>query len=735
MRHSDVKKFGTFEGVFTPTILTIIGIIMYLRLGWVVGSVGLGGTMLIILLAHIATIITGLSMASLATNIRVGAGGFYSMISRSLGLEAGGAIGIPLYLSQAFSAALYVIGFTETWLSFFPHHPSKVVATICFIILIIFSLLGMKIVMKLQYLILVAIVLSLLSFFFGIAGDFRLVPMDFFQSGEISFWGVFAIFFPAVTGISAGAAMSGDLRNPKRSLPFGILAAIFVGMAIYMLVAYGYAVAESEEGLRINSMVMKEKAAVPSIVIMGIMGATISSALGSLLASPRILMALGKDKLIPFGKILRLRTQKGEPQIALLFTALIVEASLLLGDLNSIASLLTMFFLITYGSINFVVFIEKMIASPSFRPTFNVSWWIPLIGAVWCTAIMFLINWFFALVAYLIIFTVYFVQIRRNLESNWGDARSGFFNMLGEWALKMAMKLPQGGKNWKPNFLVPIEDPEKFSHQMDFIRDIVLPRGTLRIFSIYITQNSITRHLQSAFTSFEDIIQKRKKKRKKNLISLERNLNKLMDPLQKEGIFAVQRVIQTKDFAEGFNIATQIMKGVFLPPNIVFLTLSRDTSKDDRLKEMIDVVSHAELGLILLADKKKKRGFNKKENINLWIREGSPNLNLSVLTAVLLDKNWRGFIRLISVVDHRSEIKERETHLFKVTERARMPRETKVEVLTGNFDRLFKKAPVSDVNIFGAPRLLDLKNIRHITDLSPTPCLFIRESGVESFMV
>ena len=95
------KKFGTFEGVFTPTILTILGAIMYLRLGWVVGNAGFGGALVIILLAKLVTVTTGLAIASMASNIKIGPGGSYAIISRSLGLEIGGAVGIPLYLSQA----------------------------------------------------------------------------------------------------------------------------------------------------------------------------------------------------------------------------------------------------------------------------------------------------------------------------------------------------------------------------------------------------------------------------------------------------------------------------------------------------------------------------------------------------------------------------------------------------------------------------------------------------------
>jgi len=224
---------------------------MYLRLGWVVGTVGLGATLVIILLAHVATITTGLSLSSMTTNVRIGAGGFYSVISRSLGLEAGGAIGFPLYCSQTLSTALYIIGFTEVWTRIFPAHDTRIIATIILVLLLILSYIGAKFAMKVQYLIMVIIAISLTSFFLGKGDGVQQITL-WSQAAEFPFWKVFAIFFPAVTGIAAGAAMSGDLREPRRSLPLGILSAVGVGLIIYVSVAFWYAKTAYPERLRSN---------------------------------------------------------------------------------------------------------------------------------------------------------------------------------------------------------------------------------------------------------------------------------------------------------------------------------------------------------------------------------------------------------------------------------------------------------------------------------------------------
>ena len=745
-----MKRFNTFEGVFTPTFLTIIGVILYLRLGWVVGSVGLLGAIAIIVLSHIATLSTGLCIASLSTNTRVGAGGFYSLVSRYLGLEAGGAIGIPLYISQALSAALYVIGFTEVWTSIFPLHDVKVVGTIVVMALLLVAYIGANIAMKVQFVFLGIICLSILSFALGIFENGKDISFDWvdkISDDKNSFWSVFAVFFPAVTGIGAGAAMSGDLKNPAKSLPLGILTAVAVGLVVYILVAMGYASVGSHEGLISNPMLMAEKAKWYWLVVSGVMGAAISSALGSMLGAPRILMALGEDKLIPLGKFLEAKNLKGEPRSAILFTGIIVEGCLLMWDLNTVASLLTMFFLITYGTINAAVFIEKAVGVPSFRPTFNIPLIVPFLGFLWCTGIMFIINPIFALISSGLVVLVYMIQLRRNLKSDWGDIRSGLFSEIAEWAAKIAARLPKGQKNWKPNFLVPVENPKEFLSQMDFIKNIVFPSGTLRLFSIFVTKKNMDSRLQAILKPlFKRKLVQNKKQDLTQRMELEKELEAMVMPIQKVGIFATHRVIETNNFLEGFSVITQIMKGTFFPPNIVFLTMSSDRSKDKALKDMLGVAIRSRLGVVVLSlsskldtkpDLKTESNNKSKErgHINIWIREGSPNLNLSMLMAMLLERNWEGNIRMISVVRKHEEVAKRVKHLDRIVELGRMPRSTEKIVLIGDFNYHFRNAPVSDISIFGAAYEIDLTLMHDIAELSQTPCLFVKESGEESAMV
>jgi len=725
------KTLGTFEGVFTPTILTIIGVILYLRLGWVVGTVGLGGAIVIILLSHVATITTGFSLSSMTTNVRIGAGGFYSLISRSLGLEAGAAIGLPLYCSQGFSVALYIIGFTEAWRNIFPAHNLQVVATATLLLLTILSFIGVKAAMKVQYVIMAAIAISLLSFFFG-KGQGGDTIVFWSQSLEVPFWKVFAIFFPAVTGIAAGAAMSGDLKDPKRSLPAGILSAVGVGLVIYIFIAVWLTVMASPDQLRANYTIMIDIAFWRWPVIAGIMGATLSSALGSLIGAPRILMALAQDHLVPFPKALAAKSAKGEPRLALVVTVLLVQVSLLMGNLDSIAVLLTMFFLITYGTINAAVFIEKATGIPSFRPSLDIPLIVPLVGSLWCGIIMFLINPLFAAVAIFVIFIIYGIQVKRDLRTPWGDIRSALFDSVAQWAVKTSARMPRHAKSWKPDIMIPVEDPSYWSPLMAFVRDIVFPRGTLRVFSVKVREQGV----ENGISRLADVLMRRVDATQSDNADhsaeeLEEALNQLVEPIRGEGIFTAATVIESRNFLEGINVITQVMRGMFFPPNIIFFTISEKQVKAKRLERMFAIALREQLGIMALR-LHAEAAFGNKQKVNVWLRIGSPNQDLAILTALQLERNWGCTLRLLTVVNTLEEKAKAIPQFNKMAELIRMPRDTQVVVLTGGFIPSVSRAPSADLNIFGFAQEINWEDMDNVVELINTSCLFVKDSGEES---
>ncbi|NIQ53439.1 MAG: amino acid permease, partial [Gammaproteobacteria bacterium] len=314
--------FGTFAGVFTPSILTILGVIMYLRFGWVVGNVGLIQTLVIVTICTSITALTALSMASIATDRRVRTGGAYYMISRSLGVETGGAVGIPVYFALAFSVALYTIGFAESVTRVFPQVPQTLLAAIVTVVVAVLAIVSARLVIRTQYFIMAAIGISLLSLVFGGPIEETTLQLQPAAAPEAGFWVVLAVFFPAVTGIEAGVNMSGDLKDPAKSIPRGTLAALLTGYVVYMALPVVLSTRATPQTLIEDPLVMRRMAFWGDAILLGVWGATLSSALGSILGAPRVLQALARDGVLPrFMRILgRGSGEQDEPRVGTVVT-------------------------------------------------------------------------------------------------------------------------------------------------------------------------------------------------------------------------------------------------------------------------------------------------------------------------------------------------------------------------------------------------------------------------------
>ncbi|MBN1478802.1 Na-K-Cl cotransporter [candidate division KSB1 bacterium] len=700
-----VRKFSTFAGVFTPDVLTILGVIMYLRLGWVVGNAGFLGAVAIILLAKSVTIFTGLSMSSITTNIRIGAGGAYSIISKSLGLEAGGSIGIPLYIAQTLSAALYIIGFTESWLRVFPDHPYLLVAATAWLVLLTISYISASFAIKIQYIIMTIIGLSLVSFFLSPAkpvADFVLIG----KFTDAGFWQVFAIFFPAVTGIMAGANMSGDLLNPRKAIPRGTMLSILITMVIYISLAYMAARIATSIELRDNQMIMVDKALFGPAVIAGIMGATFSSALGSMLGAPRILQALAEQETVPLAKFFARKTKNNEPRNAIIFSGCIIILALVLGNLDFLASLITMFFLITYGMLNLVVFIQQSMKIISFRPTFKVPRIVPFLGAIGCLLIMFLINALFSIIALIIIVFIYIGLERRGLKSNWGDIRGGMFLAIAERFSRMAMKFPRHQITWKPDLLVPIDDPKIWSGPLLFIKSITYPAGSLFAFTVQLREPE----------------------------SFHRDLDDLLQPIKNQGILVTSSVIEDRKFLHGARLVLQTLKAGMFQPNILFLTLSNDRDSDRDIQELVREAQRFEMGTLILRQHP-RMAFGMQQSINLWLRDKSPNWHLAMLIALQLQLNCDGKINLVTATPNAHDKERLTDFLDRLNDQARLPSLTEFHVIIDDFNDALKAAPRVDINIFGLSDTLDFKFMRNASEWTRSSCLFVCDSGRENALV
>ena len=465
------RKFGTFLGVYTPSVLTILGLIMYLRFGWVVGNVGLPLTLFIVLLATSITAITALSASAIATNMRVGVGGEYFMISRSLGLELGGAIGIPLFLCRTLSITFYCFGLAESILAFWPVSwgpipavTSQLLTAGLIVVIIGISGRSAEIALKVQIPIMIAVGLSIIALAAGVLAGETATPemVPTYRTAPAGFWYVFAVFFPAVTGFTAGIGMSGDLRDPRKSIPKGTLLAVMTGALVYLSipVLLAFTGKVNPEELAEPGIIWVKIAVLGAwLVFPGVWGAILSSAFGSALGGPRVLQSLSRDGLAP--AFLSRTSSTGQPTIATWVAGAIALTAVALGGLNAVAQFVTILFLTLYVTINLAAGLENLVGDPSFRPTIKVPWWVSLLGSVGAIAVMFLISPLACVAAVVLEISLYFYLQRRVMRREWGDVRAGMWISVARFALLKLRENRTDPRNWRPHILLFAGDTGK----------------------------------------------------------------------------------------------------------------------------------------------------------------------------------------------------------------------------------------------------------------------------------
>jgi amino acid transporter len=437
------KGFSTLP-VFLTAISTILGAILFLRFGYAVGMLGFWGVILVILVGHMVTIPTALALSELATNQRVEGGGEYFIISRSFGLNIGSTIGISLFLSQTISIAFYVIAFTEAFSPLFDYFqdqhninlPRQVISLPAMGLLTLMILKrGANMGVKTLYFVVAILIVSLAFFFYGKTGYTPEKGILTVEGGDYDFtkfFIVFAIVFPAFTGMTAGVGLSGDLKNPSKSIPIGTTLATVSGMIIYIFIAWKLYSSASPADLIEDQLVMKKIAYFgPLIIPLGLAASTISSAIGSVMVAPRTLQALALDHAFPLKPLNRwLARGKGEmkePYNSSLVACLIAFVFVALGNINAVAEIISMFFMVTYGSLCLISFLFHFGADPSYRPVFRSRWYISLVGFLMCFWLMFKINPTYAILAILLLVIIYagvssYHKKRRGLESIFSNA-------------------------------------------------------------------------------------------------------------------------------------------------------------------------------------------------------------------------------------------------------------------------------------------------------------------------
>ena len=661
-------KFGTFLGVFTPSVLTIIGLVMYLRFGWVVGNIGLPLTLMVVLTASAITFITALSASAVATNMKVGVGGEYYMISRSLGLEPGGAIGIPLFLCRTLSITFYSFGLAESLISFWPSSfgpvtPLTIQFLAAVIIVLITAISGRSadLALKLQIPIMVAVGVSIIALIIGVfSGGLRAPELAAtYRTAPQGFWYVFAVFFPAVTGFTAGIGMSGDLKDPQKSIPRGTLLAVSTGTTIYFVVLVLLSVTNrlTPNELAAPGIVWLKIAVLGAwLVYPGLWGAILSSAFGSVLGGPRVLQALAGDGLAP--KFLARLSKTGQPTIATWVSGAIALSAVLLGELNAVAQFVTILFLTLYVVINLSAGLEKLVGDPSYRPTINVPWYVSLIGSLGAGVVMFLINPIACIVAIFLELSLYMFLRRRSMRKKWGDVRAGFWVALARFTLYKLRRHRIEPRNWRPQILLFVGDPAKRI-------------GLVRLANWFNTSRGVVTACQIIVGDL-----------KREDCEIHKERKEMEKVFEEEKLIVFSNVVVTADYESGIVDVLQAHGIAGLESNTIMFGWPR---KKERLEAILRVMRAASKTgkSTILARLNWSHEPGQDKQIDIWWRGLQNNGDLMLLLAYLLHLNteWRDARIIVrSVVQNEVEKMKMEAGLAALVPSTRIRAETEVIV-------------------------------------------------------
>ncbi|MFT5434622.1 MAG: amino acid transporter, partial [Myxococcota bacterium] len=677
-------KFGTFGGVFTPSVLTILGVIMYMRLPWIVGHAGLYMAIGIVLVAHVISITTGLSVASIATDKSVQAGGPYYIVSRSLGLPLGGTLGLGLAVGLSFSISLYIIGFTESLLSVLGRDVSlneiRLWGTGTLVVLTGITLVSTALAIKTQYLILGAIAVSIVSIFlgesdsilYGVGALNATEPLLEPRTSDVPIATLFGIFFPAVTGFTAGVNMSGDLKDPRRAIPRGTLAAIAVGLVVYIALAIFLAYRVNADRLVDTPNALTQFALWPEAVIAGVWGATLSSALGSILGAPRILQALSLDRITPriFG---RGHGKSNEPRFALILCVIIAEAGILIGELNAIAAIVSMFFLATYGFLNMSCAIESW-ASADFRPDFKIPRWVSVLGAVACGFIMMQLGVLAMLAATVLLAAVFLWLKRRELSLESGDTWAGVWSSVVRTGLQHLDGSGENERDWRPNIVAFSTDDTHRSEVLRFGQALLGRRGIMTEFSLHLPGTPAPGPDENG-----------------------------------HGIF--HRVVESSQPGATIGQVCQHYGFSGVEPNTL-LADYREHLDSGAISTLLDTASGRDMNVLLLAYHQ-TRGFGEYKRIDFWAGDtyGSVRQSLSLLRFMGASDDWhRAEARLLIITRRADQSESLHKRAQRLLTEARLDAVVKVLVLPTDQDiqtRIIRESGPSDLTLVGLPHQID----------------------------
>ncbi|MGB4959205.1 MAG: amino acid permease, partial [Saprospiraceae bacterium] len=632
------------------------------------------------------------------------------------------------YFAQSIAVAMYIFGFREGLQTIVPEVSPLILDFGIFGLVMLIAFISTSFAFKIQYVILGIIVLSLVSiygslFVHDLNYDFEWLgtypgSVENNFSGS-SFWIVFAVFFPAVTGVMAGANMSGDLTNPRRSIPVGTISSVLLTTVIYISLIFVAAVIATPDELAQNYNVFIDKAVFGPIVLAGLLGATLSSALGSFVGAPRILLALGEKNILPKSKQLAQLSKRGEPVNAMLVTAIIVLFGISLRDLNTIAPLLTMFFMITYAMVNVVALVEQSLGLPSYRPTLKISLFIPAIGAFGSIAIMFIMNAVVAMFSLIFIVLFYFYLVRMNIKSAAGDSRSGLFTALAEWATKKTnnLRLEREVRSWRPDLLIPLTAPKELRSSFRLIHSIIYPKGSLKLLCLR-----------------NDNVDDQK--------DMESFLKNAVGKFKEDNLSVSYSIIDNLDFNNTVNVSMQSLNAAFFKPNIVFASIDPSTSNFSYYDQLILDTKKNSFGTILYIPFS-TASLAIEKSINLWMTNipanwketfDVDNNNLSTLISLLICRNWKGSID-VHILNNDETLSFNENDIYDLKTMVRFSTNTTFHIHQGDLLHHVIKERNTDLNVFSIEASMKIQDMVAIVNNARISAVFCADSKFENVLV
>ncbi len=673
MAEAGKKSFGTAPVYFTA-IATILGAILFLRFGFAVGTLGFWGVIGAVLLGHLVTIPTALAISELATNKRVEGGGEYFIISRSFGMNIGATIGFALFISQAISVAFYIIAFTEAFEFFFnwvstrfdlalPRQVVSIPAMVGLSVLILKK--GAAVGMKTLYIVVAILLVSLLLFFLGSTeySETHIFSLGSLEKGDMSqFFIVFAIIFPAFTGMTAGVGLSGDLKKPSKSIPLGSILGTLTGLIVYIFIVVKLTASADLATLSdpSNQLVMSDIAIAGAFIIpIGLAASTFSSAIGSIIVAPRTLQALAGDASFPSGRLNRFlhkgRGETNEPFNATLVTVVIALVFVFIGDVNKVAGIISMFFMVTYGSLCLISFLHHFGSAPSYRPSFRSRWYLSLVGFVASIWVMFKIDTVFAFASVILMVLLYLYI--NNYHKNRKGLVSIFTNALFQLNRSLQVYLQQtrkshSPKEWRPSAICISRDSFHRDSAFQLLNWISYKYG----FGTYI-------HLIEDYYS--------KTSTQKSVVELD----KLIKNYKGKGSHVFVDTMISPSYTSAVAQAIQLPGISGMENNMVILEFDRENPEN--LKEIVDnfsLVNAGNFDVCILGST--KRSINFKNGIHVWIRSSDyENSHLMILMSFIIQGHPAWKKSEITIYDVCKKDKEEETrkNLEELVQTGRLP--------------------------------------------------------------